>query len=72
MRKIKLFPAPHMELRVSVSDERVEDYRECRTMLRKGACRKSCPDCSWYEVNFGDEALCILRAMEQLLEDNHG
>jgi hypothetical protein len=30
---------------------------------------KSCPDCSWYEVNFGDGALCTLRTMEQLLEE---
>ena len=72
MRKIKLFPAPHVELRVSVSDEMVEDYRECRALLKAGDCSKSCSVCSWYGVDFGDKALCSFREMEQLLEDNHG
>ena len=35
MRKIKLFPAPHLELRVSVSDEMIKDYRECIAMAEE-------------------------------------
>lgn len=70
MKKIKVFPAPHVELRVHVSDEMVKDYRECRALLRIGDCRKNCPDCSWFEVNFGDVALCTLRKMERLLEES--
>lgn len=29
MKKIKLFPAPHMEVRIHVSDQMVADYKEC-------------------------------------------
>lgn len=30
MQKIKFFPAPHVEVRVSVTDEMVADLRECK------------------------------------------
>lgn len=30
MKKIKLFPSSHVEIRVHVSDEMVKDMRECR------------------------------------------
>lgn len=33
MKKIKLFPAPHIEIRISVSDEMERDYLECREDL---------------------------------------
>lgn len=36
MRKIKLFPAPHTELRLDVSDEMEKDYQECRRMAQSG------------------------------------
>lgn len=34
MKKIKLFPAPHIEIRISVSDEMERDYLECQRRLR--------------------------------------
>ena len=36
MKKIKLFPAPHMEVRVFVSDEMEKDFVECRRKTGKG------------------------------------
>lgn len=30
VKKIKFFPAPHVEIRVSVTDEMAADLRECR------------------------------------------
>lgn len=36
MKKIKFFPAPHMEVRVSVTDEMAADLRECRQLLEEG------------------------------------
>lgn len=36
MRKIKLFPASHTELRLDVSDEMEKDYQECRRMAQSG------------------------------------
>lgn len=32
MKKIKFFPAPHVEVRVSVTDEMVADLIECDRM----------------------------------------
>lgn len=29
MKRIRVFPAPHIELRVFVSDEMVADYKNC-------------------------------------------
>ena len=36
MRKIKLFPFPHVEIRISVSDEMERDYWKCRESIRNG------------------------------------
>lgn len=69
MRKIKLFPAPHVELRVSVSDEMVADYRECKRLYETGGC-KDCDTCSWREVEISDTRMCELKEMEQLLEES--
>lgn len=35
MKKIKFFPAPHVEVRVSVTDEMVADLRECSRMAEE-------------------------------------
>ena len=47
MKKIKLFPAPHTELRIDVSDEMEKDYRECRRMAQSQGSGKDCNTCSW-------------------------
>ena len=49
MQKIKFFPAPHVEVRVNVTDEMIADLRECRRMAEETnyeGC-KDCDDCSW-------------------------
>lgn len=69
MKKIKIFPAPHTELRVLVSDEMVKDYRECAEMFKMTGQGKCCDTCSWDSVRFGDICLCILGEMHTLLED---
>lgn len=73
-KKIKLYPAPHVELRVHVSDEMIQDYRDCKriakeTKLEEG---KDCDTCSWSNVQIGDVGMCELKEMERLLEDEHG
>ena len=48
MKKIKFFPAPHVEVRVSVTDEMAADLRECWRMAEETnyeGC-KLCDDCS--------------------------
>ena len=52
MKKIKLFPAPHMEVRVFVSDEMEKDFVECRRKTGKGKIPRipNCDKCSWEEL----------------------
>ena len=49
MKKIKLFPTPHMEVRIFVSDEMEKDFMECRRKTGKGKIPRipSCDKCSW-------------------------
>lgn len=70
MRKIKLFPAPHLELRVSVSDEMIKDFRECKKMATESKFEecKDCDTCSWNDVEFESTGMCELLEMEQLME----
>lgn len=70
MKKIKLYPAPHLEIRVHVSDEMIADYRDCakRSADESGE-GKDCATCSWDDVRFGDITMCELDEMQQLLED---
>ena len=72
MKKIKLFPAPHLELRISVSDEMIKDFRECRKMASESKFEecKDCDTCSWRDVVFEDTGICELPVMEQLMEEN--
>lgn len=72
MKKIKFFPAPHVEVRVSVTDEMVADLRECRRMAEETnyeGC-KDCEDCSWWEVEIPDTRMCELEEVcTQVLEE---
>ena len=72
MKKIKFFPAPHMEVRVSVTDEMVADLRECRRMAEETnyeGC-KDCDDCSWNEAEIDCTKMCELEEVHrQVLEE---
>ena len=59
MKKIKLFPAPHVEVRIHVSDEMERDYVKCKNMMKH---RKmpNCIRCSWKGVNFYGVSICAL------------
>lgn len=58
MKKIKLFPAPHLELRVHVSEEMEKDLKECETLLKEHDIGKECANCSWCEVEFEGARMC--------------
>ena len=73
MKKIKLFPGPHIELKVYVSDQMEEDYKECARMAEDPDCEgKECDSCSWNHVMICDLGMCELEEMEQLLGGNDG
>lgn len=72
MKKIKFFPAPHMEVRVSVTDEMAADLRECKRMEEATNCEgyKNCGDCSWRDVEIENTCLCEFNEVcRQLLEE---
>ena len=69
MKKIKFFPAPHVEVRVSVTDEMAADLRECDRMSEHDKI-KGCGTCSWREVEMGAERVCgFLAVLEQVKEE---
>lgn len=55
MKKIRVFPAPHVELVLHVSDQMLEDYRNCTF--------NNCVNCSWSDVWVGNTALCKLASV---------
>ena len=60
MQKIKIFPAPHVEVRVHVSEQMVEDMRECQELDR--SCEVDCNSCSWNDVEIdGNTPLCTFQ-----------
>lgn len=75
MQKIKFFPAPHVEVRVSVTDEMAADLRECKRMIEaydRGEIEdcKDCGDCSWRNVEIENTCLRELNEVRrQLLEE---
>ena len=75
MKKIKIFPAPHVEIRVSVTDEMAADLRECKQMIEaydrdKIEGCKDCDDCSWRDVEIENTCLCEFNEVRrQLLEE---
>lgn len=71
MKRIKLFPAPHMEIRIHASDQMVEDYKKCARIAKEsnGNHFKDCNTCSWKEINFNCMDMCQLGELEKLLSE---
>ena len=60
MKKIKIFPAPHVEVRVHVSDQMEKDMRQCQTKSGVGLKDLDCTLCSWKDVKIPKTGLCEL------------
>lgn len=60
MKKIKLFPAPHVEVRIHLSDEMENDLQECRRMSVLPGDGKDCDQCSWDRVRWQGTGFCEL------------
>ena len=72
MRKIKLFPFPHVEIRISVSDEMERDYWKCRESIRRaveaGDDQKTfkCEECSWKNVKTSEcNGVCARNGLDE-------
>ena len=68
MKKIKLFPSPHLELKISVTDEMIQDCRECGRKVENES-SKDCSTCSWDDIQIGETALRCLLDLEKVLEE---
>lgn len=72
MKKIKFFPAPHVEVRVSVTDEMAMDLRECKRIAEESNYKnlKDCGTCSWRDVEIENTCLCEFNEVcRQVLEE---
>ena len=56
-KTIKIFPAPHVEVRLHVSKEMAEDY--------KGGLGQICTECSWFNVKIGGAAVCCIKGLRK-------
>lgn len=67
MRKIKLFPSTHVEVRLFVSDEMERDYLECQRRLKSGDMDLQCDNCSWKDVKISrcGSGACMLTGLEE-------
>ncbi len=73
MMTIKLWPAPHVEVRVYVSEEMIEDLKRCRKVMDETGNGADCSTCSWKDVDLQREeiTLCtedMLKAIKEKLE----
>ena len=67
MKKIKLFPAPHVEVRIHVSDEMEKDYAECQRKMRRGKVLRipNCDKCSWEKLNVIGTCVCLYTSVQR-------
>lgn len=63
MKKIKIFPAPHVEVRVHVSEQMEKDMRECQELAQRCGV-VDCDSCSWDDVVIDENTpLCTFQAV---------
>lgn len=64
MKVIKAFPAPHVEMRVSVSERMEADMKECfKNASDKDGGTRNCDTCSWCELDIFGTGLCEIPAL---------
>lgn len=69
MKKIKLFPAPHVEIRIHVSEKMERDFWRCKANAMRDPGEEddgfTCTGCSWKDVCIGDVGACELEGLEE-------
>ena len=69
MRVVKIKTHPLVELSVKVTDEMIEDYRDCRRQAQVLGSGKDCRKCSWDNVIVYDDMYACFLDVEVLLEE---
>lgn len=69
MKKIKLFPAPHIEVRIYVSEQMEADLKRCKESAAFPGSGADCNQCSWNDVQWGNTGMCELPVvLERLMK----
>ena len=66
---VKLKTHPLVELSVKVTDEMIEDYKDCQRKAQVLGGGKNCENCSWNNVIICDDVHACCTDMEALLEE---
>ena len=70
MKKIKLFPSPHVKVTIFISDQMKQDMKECwRRAFESG---KDCDACSWKDVTPFGTGMCEQEEVIQKVLDKPG
>lgn len=66
MSEIKLYPAPHVELKLHISDVMIKDFKDCAEEAKHSDFEsvKDCKTCSWHDMTIGNTCMCELMASE--------
>ena len=67
---IRIKTHPNINLTVNVTDQMVNDYRECYEMATSSDYEdfKNCDSCSWWKLKLNTIAMCTYDEMKILLE----
>lgn len=68
-KRIDLYPVPHVEVRIHVSEKMVEDYEKCKRIAGNSDFEEcaECNECSWYCTMYQGITACELVTLEQVL-----
>ena len=79
MKKIKLYPAPYVEIRIHVSDEMERDFWRCADNAKvvpgeeEDGDAFTCTGCSWEDICIcGNTGACELEGLEEQLGGVNG
>jgi len=67
MKKIKLFPAPHLELKIFVSRQMEDDLKHCKKLAALPGSGPDCEQCSWQDVKLNHIGMCVLPEVHKWL-----
>lgn len=62
LKVVKVFPSPHVEMRVSVSGQMEADLKDCYKRACAGEAGE-CEGCSWFGLQICETGLCDFREL---------
>ena len=65
VKKVKIFPAPHVEVRIHVSDGMEQAMKGCTESAKKTRNGCDCSKCPWDEVDVFGTGMCELEEVRK-------